>query len=201
MNALDRFIRYRPAETAERQKRTTKAVETGISASASSGRLVAEQNRLCQPLPPPADNLNVENSGQVITFCHSAASAISDEETERLAVIEHDGRIPEVWAAAYQQLCACRRPEWLSPTQWQVHIDVAGVLVARWSAAMDRFGWPASEVLGVNPKSEGGWDQRCLLPALVGVRVAALEKHSITIVYGDGGRRQLGRNAGNWVYL
>lgn len=202
MSALDRFLRYRPtAETAERQISEATAVNPSAGLSATPGRQAAEPSKICRALPPPAESDETEDQSNVVSLCQSAVSA-NEDEGERIAIIQYDGGIPAAWASAFHQLCKSHRPEWLTVDQWQRYIDAAGALVANWSSAIERVGWPIPEVLGVNPKSPGSaWDMACLLPALVGVRVGALDKHTITIVFNDGGKRQLARNAGKWVYL
>src|SRR5687767_8902190 len=105
MSSLDRLIRYRPpAETADRQTHAERVDAAGSADSAIPRQQTADPAPPCHRLTDPAEREAPEISGNVVTLCRSADSAMVDDE-ERLAILEYDGEIPPEWAAAFHQVC------------------------------------------------------------------------------------------------
>jgi hypothetical protein len=80
---------------------------------------------------------------------------MDDELAERMAIMEHDGRMPKLWAEALAVWTAMPRPADYLPERWAQIVEDALALWHGWSGRMLANGWSPDDVKGLVVRLNG----------------------------------------------
>jgi hypothetical protein len=146
--------------------------------------------------PPPSLHVQnvqfVQKSSSVLPFepfeqieraCESTPDAWTDEQDERAAIVEHDGRAPPDWAEGFTRLDQTKAPANISPRRWLRFIDDCGhFLDDGWAARAAALGWGPLHLFGCDRKRPfARLDHRGLLWEINGGRLIVLYRDGAII--------------------
>jgi hypothetical protein len=119
-----------------------------------------------------------------------AVATWGEDEEERAAIIEHDGRIPREWAEGVARLNPDRPPSDVPLKRWQRFVDDAGrFLDSDFCAAAVALGWRPHDLFGCDRNRPfARLDQCGLLWLLNGDKLVALSENTATIETRSGAR-------------
>lgn len=109
---------------------------------------------------------------------------------ERAAIVEHDGKIPRVWAEGFARLDPDRPPAGVPLRRWRAVIDAIGTFLDRWAAEAAALGWQATDIFGTDSaRPEVTWLNAGPLWSGDGARV--VEVHADRIIFETKGGARL----------
>jgi hypothetical protein len=119
------------------------------------------------------------------------ASAWSDAEEERAAIVEHDGGAPRAWAEALARLDSAEPPGDVPARRWVQFIDDCGTFLAGgWSERAAAFGWGPLDLFGCDRERPfARIDRQGLLWLLDGNQVVDLHRDKAIIETTTGARQ------------
>jgi hypothetical protein len=111
-------------------------------------------------------------------------------EAERVAIVEHDGKIPREWAEGFARLDPDRPPRDVPPHRWRSICDAISAFLDCWGAEAARLGWTAHDLFGADgERPEVTWLNSGPLWSGDGARVVELDADRI-VFETRGGARQ-----------
>jgi len=120
-----------------------------------------------------------------------ASTAWGESETERAAIVEHDGKILREWAEGFARLDPDRPPGDVPLVRWQRFVDDVGrFLDGGWAAKAAALGWGPLDLFGCDrEKPFAQIDQAGLLWLLNGNKLVALSEDAAGIETRTGARQ------------
>lgn len=92
---------------------------------------------------------SIETSAETVAAGEAAPVTWGEPETERPAIIEHDGRIPRGWAEGFARLDPDRPPGDVPAKRWRQFIDDVGRFIDNpFCAVAAALGWTAYDLFG-----------------------------------------------------
>lgn len=210
MSWRDRLGRRDPVGQLDAKATETEAIGTNgvignrtFSAPGDSGS-VAEDHRSAHGSSPEVLREAVANSaesaiksriiysdaklGDAISADNADRSGIHgvpwrDNNEERAAIVEHDGKIPRAWAEGFARLDGFRPPADVPIWRWQIFVDDCGrFLDSGWAKQAAALGWGPFDLFGCDrDRPFARIDSAGLLWILNGDRLVAFTETSATI--------------------
>jgi len=121
------------------------------------------------------------------------AHAWTAAESERAAIVEHDGGIPREWAEGFARLDPERPPGDVPAGRWRRFVNDVGLFLDRWAAYAAALGWGPVDLFGCDrDRPFARLDRSGLLWLLNGNALVALAADA-AVIEGRGGVRQTWR--------
>ena len=121
------------------------------------------------------------------------AHAWTAAESERAAIIEHDGGIPRDWVEGFARLDPNRPPGDVPAARWRGFVDDVGLFLDRWAAYASALGWGPHDLFGCDrDRPFARLDRSGLLWLVNGNCIVALSEHA-AVIEGRGRVRQTWR--------
>jgi hypothetical protein len=151
------------------------------------------QNQPAAPVFEPFEQIELPEDAPAPrpTPTECAAAKWGAAEEERVAIIEHDGKIPPAWAEGFARLHPDRPPGDVPLRRWQLFVDDVGCFLdSDFCAVAAAFGWGPLDLFGCDrDRPFARIDQAGLLWLLSGGKLIALTENVATIETRTGGRQ------------
>jgi hypothetical protein len=138
-----------------------------------------------------------QSSEEVAAPAERTPAIGADGKKERVAIAEHDGKIPRAWADGYARLDPDRPPGDVPRARWRRFVDDVGLFLdSPFCAVAEALGWSPYDLFGCDrDRPFARIDQMGLLWLLNGNRVVMLTEDAATIEIPDGIRQTYKREA------
>jgi hypothetical protein len=126
---------------------------------------------------------------------HRAQTTWGTPESERAAIVEHDGGIPHAWAEGYARLHPDHPPGDVPLRRWQTFVDDCGRFLDNgWGAKVAALGWGPLNLFGCDQERPfARIDHAGLLWLVNGDRLVELDRNRAVIERRTGGRQTFRR--------
>jgi len=159
---------------------TAEALKSRLSESAS----FADKETVIEPNAPVTPGSPVRAvTTKTTETTKPYRSRRRDDFEERAAIIEHEGKIPPVWAQGFAQLNPDCVPANVPPQRWRQFVDDVGVFLdSRFCAVAEALGWGPHDLFGADrERPYARIDQAGLLWLLNGDKLVALARDTAVI--------------------
>ncbi len=138
---------------------------------------------------PPSPQ--IEASGETVSAAKTAAATRREADAERVAIVEHEGKIPREWAEGFARLDPDRPPGDVPLKRWQRLVDDVGrFLDSPFCAVAAALRWGPHDLFGCDrDRPYARIDQAGLLWLLNGDRLVMLAENTATIETPTGARQ------------